>query len=98
MLLHARLGIEIRFEEIEREPFADDLRAETADIRVVVLDALMGGMNIVAERGANTRHLVRRHARTDPRTADHDAPLRIPARIAPQSHPAISGKSTSAAV
>src|SRR6476646_10083333 len=71
MFLIARLGIEIGFEEVAGEPFADDLRAETADIRVVMFDALMGGVDIVTQSGADARHLVRRHARADPRPADH---------------------------
>jgi len=41
-----------------------------------MLDALMGGVNVVAERGADAGDLVRRDARADAGAADEHAALR----------------------
>ena len=77
------LGREPRVEEgldqLERERRADDLGAEAHHVHVVVLDALVGRVDVVAERGPDARDLVGRDAGPDPGPADHDRPLGLAA-------------------
>ena len=42
-----------------------DPRAEGQDVHVVVLDALVRGIGVVADGGADAAHLVGRHGRAD---------------------------------
>ena len=42
--------------------YSDDASAKTQNIHVVVLDALVGRIGVVAHTGAHTTHLVGRHA------------------------------------
>src|SRR5271163_2276122 len=51
-----------RFHEIFGELFADDAATEHQDIHVVVLDALMRGIGVVADGGANAVNFIGGHA------------------------------------
>src|SRR6476659_5345020 len=63
---------------------ADHFRAEAEHVHVVVLDALMGGVRVVADRGADTRELAGGDRRADARPAHQDSPLSlaVPDRVA----------------
>ena len=54
---------------------ADHPGAEREHVHVVVLDALMGGIGVMANRRSDAADLVRRNARTDPGAADQDPAL-----------------------
>jgi len=73
ILVGGEFGGEVGRDEVHREPGADDLRADAHDVDVVVLDALMCGMNVVADRRADALHLVGRDRSADPGSANHDA-------------------------
>src|ERR1043165_9161145 len=62
------------------------LVAEAHDVDVVVLDALVGRVDVVAERGPDAGDLVGRDAGSDAGPADHDRPLGLaaPDRVADQ--------------
>src|SRR5262245_21478634 len=72
----ALLAAERRAEERERTFVsrlgADDPSPQRQDVHVVVLDALMGGVRVVADGRAKAAHLVDRDARADPGAADED--------------------------
>src|SRR4249920_3067155 len=70
-------GTEKYPDEIGGKLRADHLGAQAEHVHVVVLDALVGGVDVVADRGANARELAGRHARADARTADEDAALGV---------------------
>src|SRR5215831_18198363 len=70
---------EKRLDQLARQRLADDLRAEAEDVHVVVLDALMGRIRIVADRRPDPVDLARGDRRPDARAADEDAALRLPA-------------------
>src|SRR5206468_2514269 len=55
----------------------EHLRAEAEDVHVVVLDALVRGVDVVADRRANPGHLAGRDRGTDPGAADEHAPLGV---------------------
>ena len=59
---------------------ADDARTQGQHVHVVVLDALVGRVGVVADGGTDPAHLVGGHRRTDPGAADEDAALRGAAR------------------
>ncbi len=61
----------------------DDPCAEGQDVHVVVLDALVGGIRVVADRGADAAHLVGGHGRADARAADEDAAIRVARQRSP---------------
>src|SRR5215210_8219344 len=65
--------------EVERELRADHLGAEAEDVHVVVLDALVRGVRVVADRGADPGDLAGRDGGADPRAADEDAAFGVPA-------------------
>src|SRR4051812_38534204 len=73
ILIGGKFGGEVGRDEVHGEPGADNLCANAHDIDVVMLDALMGGMDVVADRGADTLHLVGRDRGADAGAADHDA-------------------------
>ena len=60
---------------LERRLGPDDPGAERQDVHVVVLDALVGRVGVVADGGADAADLVRRDARADAGAADEDAAL-----------------------
>src|SRR6266704_6736262 len=64
-------------DEIACERRPDDLRAEAEDVHVVVLDALVGRVHIVANRRADPRELGGRHRRTHTGAADEHPALRV---------------------
>src|SRR5438309_11357420 len=63
-------------DEVGREARADHLRAEAEHVHVVVLDALMRRVDVVACRGADPALLRRGDRRPDARAADENAALR----------------------
>src|SRR5579859_1719171 len=62
-------------DDLSRQGRANDPRAETEHVHVVVLDALMGGVSVVAESGPNTMDLVRRDRRANAAPAEKDAAI-----------------------
>src|SRR4051794_13325309 len=65
-----------RADKLARELCADDLRPDAEDVHVVVLDALVGGVRVVADRSADTRKLAGGDRGADAGAADEDAALR----------------------
>src|SRR5829696_991642 len=63
--------------EVGRELGADDLGAEAEHVHVVVLHALVGGIDVVADCRPDPGHLASRHRGTDTGAADEHAALRI---------------------
>src|SRR5471030_536396 len=59
--------------ELARQRRADNLRAEAKHVHVVVLDALVGAVGVVADRRANPRELAGCDRRANARAADEDA-------------------------
>src|SRR2546423_10415141 len=76
----ARLAAEFRGEEcgraLEREFRTDDPRAQHQDVHVVVLDALVRRVRVVADRRADAADLARGNRRAHARAADQDAAIR----------------------
>src|SRR5256714_15522373 len=70
-------GFEERPNEVGGQLGADDFRAEPKDVHVVVLDALVGGVDVVTDRGADARQLARSDRGADAGTADQHAALRL---------------------
>src|ERR671910_2138651 len=70
---------EERCDEIVRERGADDLRPEAEHVHVVVLDALMRRVDVVADRGPDPGELACCDRGTDPRSADEHTTFGIPA-------------------
>src|SRR5436305_14253959 len=68
---------EERVREVGGEARADHLAAEAEDVHVVVLDALMRRVDVVADRRADAAHLRRGDRGADPRAADEDTPLGV---------------------
>ena len=62
---------------------ADHPGAEHQDVHVVVLDALMGRVGVVAEAGADAGELVRRDGGAHAAPADQHAPLHRARRAPP---------------
>jgi hypothetical protein len=75
VLLAARTCIQIRADEIEREPVSDDLRTEAENVGVVVFDALVRGVDVVGESGTDTGELVGGHACSYTGATDHHSPV-----------------------
>src|SRR5439155_7749198 len=79
----ALAAVELRAEEgldqLVGEARPDDAGAEAQDVHIVVLDALMGGVRVVAHRRANTRHLARCDGCAHAGAADEDAAFRVAA-------------------
>ncbi len=66
---------EIRVNQVPGQPEADNLRAQTHHVHIVVLHGLMCAVPIVQNRRANTSDLVGVDGGADAGAADHDAPL-----------------------
>src|ERR1035437_546688 len=77
-------GAELRLEECRQyllgDPYADDPGAHAYDVDIVVLHALVRRVYVMAERRADTGHLVRSDAGPNSGSANHDSPL-CPARF-----------------
>src|SRR5438132_2053 len=67
---------EERAHKLDRETRADHFGAEAEDVHVVVLDALVRGIDVVADRSADATHLRGGNRSADAGAADEDAPLR----------------------
>src|SRR5205823_1292200 len=67
---------EERAHEVGAQARPDDLGAEAEHVHVVVLDALVRGVPVVADRGADARHLARGDRSADARSAHEHASLR----------------------
>src|SRR5438105_5004340 len=65
--------------EVPGERRADDLGAETEHVHVVVFDALVGGVRVVADRGADPGQLAGRDRGADARTAHEHRALGVAA-------------------
>ena len=82
---------EERQRALERRLDPDDPRAEGQDVHVVVLDALVGRVGVVADRRAHAADLVRGDARADAGAADRGC--RGPPRPSGSRRPRRSAKS-----
>ena len=71
----AERGGQEREGAFERRLRSDDPRAEREDVHVVVLDALVGGVRVVAHGGTDAGQLVRRDRGPDARPTDEDAAI-----------------------
>ncbi len=69
---------EKRAHEVRGEARADNLGAEAEDVHVVVLDALVRGVDVVTDRCPDADDLARGHRSADTGTADEDAALGLP--------------------
>src|SRR5438552_4864868 len=67
-------------DELARERRTHDLRSEAEHVHVVVLDTLVGGVGVVADRGADAGDLARRDRGADAGAADEHGSLRIARR------------------
>ena len=85
------LRAEERAHELGGELGADHLGAEAEHVHVVVLDALVRRVGVVADRGADPGELAGRDRGADARAADEDAALGVAARIASPISRALSG-------
>ena len=63
---------EIRVNQVPGQPEADDLRAQTHHVHIVVLHGLMGAVPVVQDGGANASDLVGGDRRADAGAANHD--------------------------
>src|SRR5262245_28593257 len=79
-LRRRELGVEVGGDQILGEPGADDLRADAHDVDVVMLDALMRRVHVVAHCGADAFYLVGADRGADTGAADHQAALGAPRR------------------
>jgi hypothetical protein len=68
--LHAELGGEKGGQYLLDKLDADDLRANAQQVDIIVLHALVGGVGVVADRGANPGSLVAGDARSHAGAAD----------------------------
>src|SRR4051812_24548953 len=77
-----RLAAERRAEEgacaLDRRLYPHHARTEREDVHVVVLDALVRGIGVVADRRPDARHLAGRDRRADAGAADEDPAVRSP--------------------
>ena len=67
ILVCRELGGQEGRDQVAREPRPDDLSADAHDVDVVVLDRLVRGVHVVADRRADPFHLVRGDRGTDAR-------------------------------
>src|SRR5689334_8651753 len=74
-LASPELGGQERANQVGGQLGADDLRPEAEHVHVVVLDALVCGVHVVADRGADTRQLARGDRCADAGAADEHATL-----------------------
>src|SRR3954462_11457668 len=71
--------VQKRRDQLARKRRADDLGAETEDVHVVVLHALMGAVAVVADRCADARELAGGDRGADTGPADEHGTLRVAA-------------------
>src|SRR5262249_1789388 len=64
-------------DELARDRRADDLGSQAEDVHVVVLDALVRAVRVVADRRPDAYDLARGDSRADARAADEHAALRV---------------------
>src|SRR5690242_21438902 len=69
-----------RTDELRGKFRAHHLGAEAEHVHVVVLDALVGRVGVVADGCADPSDLARRHGGADPRAAHEHCPLGVAAR------------------
>ena len=72
------LGAQERSDQLGRQRRADDSGAQREDVHRIVLDALVRGEGVVAERGSDPGELVRRDRRADAAAANDHAALGAP--------------------
>jgi hypothetical protein len=70
--------LQVCLDELTRERRPDDLRSEAEHVHVVVLDALVRAVDVVADRRADACQLAGGDRRADARAADEDASLGSP--------------------
>lgn len=75
LLRGGKAGGQEQVDQLLGDGGADDLRAQRDNLHVVVLDALVGGVQIVADRGTDAAHLVAGDGGAHARAAEHDAAL-----------------------
>src|SRR6478752_1907683 len=75
LLRRRELGVQVGGDQVLGEPGTDDLRADAQDVDVVVLDALVRRMHVVADRGPDALHLVGADRGADAGAADHQSTL-----------------------
>ena len=76
-LFSSESGLKKCAHQFERECRADDARSKAEHIRIIVLNALMRGIRVVAEPCADAANLVRRNRSSDAAAAYKDAALAI---------------------
>ena len=64
--------------QLRHQRRADDPRAQAEHIHIIVFDALVGGVDIVAQAGIDTFDLVGRDTGPNPRAADQNPALGLP--------------------
>ena len=74
-LLAGELGAEERANDFVGDCRPDNPRSEAEDVHRIVLDALVGGIHVVTNGGANPVDLVRRDGGTDAAAATQDAAI-----------------------
>jgi len=94
MLLGAEAGGEEGPQHLLSQLEPDDLGAQAEQVNVVVLDALVGGVVVVAEGSADAGDLVAGNAGPYPGAAHQHPPLGLPSRIWAHTSRAMSGQST----
>ncbi|MEN3311198.1 MAG: hypothetical protein V7645_527, partial [Actinomycetota bacterium] len=70
---------EKRRHEVAREGWPDDFGAKAEDVHVVVLDALVGGIDVMADGRADPRQLAGGNRCAHTGTANEDSTLGLPA-------------------
>jgi len=70
-----KLGAEERSYEIFGEFYADNARAQDENVDVIMLDALMGGISVVAHSGADAGKLIGGDTGADATPADEHTAL-----------------------
>src|ERR1035438_9111714 len=76
-LFAAERGLQKSFRGILRKHLADDAGAEHQNVHVVVFDALMRGVVVVAKPCADAFELIGRDRNSDPAAANENTPFRI---------------------
>src|SRR4051812_24834206 len=74
-LLGGVARLDVGLHQLVGDGGADDPAAQHQDVHVVVLDPLMGRVDVVADGGADARHLVGGHAGADTAATDEDRAL-----------------------
>jgi hypothetical protein len=90
--MRVETGLEEGGNEVGGEPRPNDLGSEAHDVHVVVLDALMGAMDVVANGGANSGDLVCGDTRAHTGAANQQATVGPPRSNAFTNRPRDVGK------